>query len=504
MASSPARVIQGAFLGNRPQLHPRHHQAGTVQLATRGPATQLPPSLVNFQPRGAGQRLPEPVQRKMEAFFGADFSDVRIHVGNEAPSIGALAFTHGSDIYFAHGQYNPTMPHGQRLLGHELTHVVQQRAGRVRNPFGSGIAVVQDPGLEAEADRMGMRAAAEPAVQPKMEPSPLHRSPVAPPRAPAVQQKPALRWNASGPAQRFSRPPHAVQRAVQPGVIQRVKAYRVQGGSGFESQSILQLGTGGYKIPLDQQHKQLNIAVGDILHSIYYLKEKRGGLGDIYEFNIDDTLFNTWIVPASIPQHHASTNPRRLWKPPQDAISRRLVQEFLALVDPRLMQKVFTQGKSHEEAKQEITEENEPFLGAWAGGPINPDTGDWPAIPAPRIGDTDQPSYKVEAGPPWLWILSFYLGGSKPALTGPKVQKRVPQEVKDPAYLLDQIDKLLAWASTHPIENSKVLLRQLTKLKKQAQEAIEVGDDNIQPFYQEFARHKRNLLPSTHWFLPLH
>ena len=36
---------------------------------------------------------------------------------------------------------------------------MQQRAGRVRNPFGSGVAVVQDPGLEAEAERMGVRVA---------------------------------------------------------------------------------------------------------------------------------------------------------------------------------------------------------------------------------------------------------------------------------------------------------------------------------------------------------
>jgi hypothetical protein len=94
----------------------------------------------------------------MEGLLGADLSGVRVHVGPEAASIGALAFTVGSDLYFAPGQYNPGSPQGQRLLGHELTHVVQQRAGRVRNPFGSGLAVVQDAALEAEADRMGMRA----------------------------------------------------------------------------------------------------------------------------------------------------------------------------------------------------------------------------------------------------------------------------------------------------------------------------------------------------------
>jgi GNAT superfamily N-acetyltransferase len=95
----------------------------------------------------------------MEAAFGTSFADVRVHVGPEAASIGALAFTHGSDLYFAPGQYNPQTQHGQRLLGHELAHVLQQRAGRVHNPLGSGLAVVQDAALEAEAERKGQRAA---------------------------------------------------------------------------------------------------------------------------------------------------------------------------------------------------------------------------------------------------------------------------------------------------------------------------------------------------------
>ncbi len=114
--------------------------------------------MLNLRPSG-GRTLPESVQKKMESFFRADFSDVRVHVGPEASSIGALAFTYGSNLYFAPGQYEPNSPHGQRLLGHELTHVLQQRAGRVRNPFGAGVAVVQDPGLEAEAERMGVRVA---------------------------------------------------------------------------------------------------------------------------------------------------------------------------------------------------------------------------------------------------------------------------------------------------------------------------------------------------------
>jgi hypothetical protein len=150
--SSRAGVVQGAFPGGRPR--------GAVQAFGAGESFQLPPTMSLSRP--GGQPLPETVQKKMESFFGTDFSDVRIHVGQEASSIGALAFTHGSNIFFAPGLYNPGTPQGQQLIGHELTHVVQQRAGRVRNPYGSGVAVVQDPLMEAEAERMGLRAAMAP------------------------------------------------------------------------------------------------------------------------------------------------------------------------------------------------------------------------------------------------------------------------------------------------------------------------------------------------------
>ena len=158
----------------------------TVQRRGHGDAFQLPDNFAGLG-SGAGQPLPAAVREKMEsAFGGASFEDVRVHVGQQATSIGALAFTLGTDLYFAPGQYNPQTLHGQQLLGHELTHVVQQRAGRVRNPFGSGLAVVQDHAMEAEADRMGRLAAQAPTAklaQPKMagapqQPADRHTPPV--------------------------------------------------------------------------------------------------------------------------------------------------------------------------------------------------------------------------------------------------------------------------------------------------------------------------------------
>jgi Domain of unknown function (DUF4157) len=193
------QVIQGFFIGGTSPAMARSVQPRAVQpaitaprpgppgLASAGAATKIQakpapgrPPVVHgapqiFQPsggngsfeidpvqiglaRGGGKPLPQAVLAKMEGAFGADFSGVRVHVGPQAARIGAVAFTTGNDLYFAPGQFQPESVKGQQLIGHELAHVIQQRQGRVRAP-GSGVAVVQDRALEAEADRLGMRAA---------------------------------------------------------------------------------------------------------------------------------------------------------------------------------------------------------------------------------------------------------------------------------------------------------------------------------------------------------
>ncbi len=89
----------------------------------------------------SNQKLDGKTNDKMESFFNADFSDVRIHSNPEShqlnESIQAKAFTHGTDIYFNKGEYNPNTAGGSHLLAHELTHVVQQRpANQVNRATG--------------------------------------------------------------------------------------------------------------------------------------------------------------------------------------------------------------------------------------------------------------------------------------------------------------------------------------------------------------------------------
>jgi hypothetical protein len=80
--------------------------------------------------RGSGEALPDSVRTSLEPQFGRDFSDVRVHTGAEADALsrqlGARAFTTGQDIFFRSGDYQPESEEGKKLLGHEMTHVVQQ------------------------------------------------------------------------------------------------------------------------------------------------------------------------------------------------------------------------------------------------------------------------------------------------------------------------------------------------------------------------------------------
>lgn len=98
-------------------------QAGTPQVGS-----DLEQRLKNTH--GKGTSLPRPTLQKMENAFGQDLSQVKIHQDPSSiqmnQELNAQAFTHGSDIYFNQGKYQPGTETGDHLLGHELTHVVQQ------------------------------------------------------------------------------------------------------------------------------------------------------------------------------------------------------------------------------------------------------------------------------------------------------------------------------------------------------------------------------------------
>ncbi|HKP51307.1 MAG TPA: DUF4157 domain-containing protein [Chloroflexia bacterium] len=88
------------------------------------------PPIVHEVLRSPGQPLDSGVRGLMEPRFGHDFSRVRIHSGptaeQSARDLNANAYTVGHDIVFGAGRFIPGTHEGQRLIAHELTHVVQQ------------------------------------------------------------------------------------------------------------------------------------------------------------------------------------------------------------------------------------------------------------------------------------------------------------------------------------------------------------------------------------------
>ena len=105
----------------------------SLQLATNGSF----PIEDNFETRlnsneNGGSPLPDGVRSFMEPRFGTDFSQVRVHTGNEAVQmnrdLNAQAFTHKQNIFFGAGK----SPSNDALTAHELTHVVQQTGAAQR------------------------------------------------------------------------------------------------------------------------------------------------------------------------------------------------------------------------------------------------------------------------------------------------------------------------------------------------------------------------------------
>ncbi|MFT3721517.1 DUF4157 domain-containing protein [Pseudorhodoferax sp.] len=112
------------------------------------------------QRRGAGSPLAASARAFLEARLQADLGAVHVHTDSQADAMAAAvqarSFTHGSDLYFRAGAYDPHSDSGLRLLAHEITHVLQQAEGPVSaTPVGDGIAL-SDPGdaFEREADRV--------------------------------------------------------------------------------------------------------------------------------------------------------------------------------------------------------------------------------------------------------------------------------------------------------------------------------------------------------------
>lgn len=122
------------------------------------------PASVEQVLRSPGQALDSGTRSWFEPRFGQDMSGIRVHTDRAAQQsardIRANAYTVGSDIVFAAGQFAPSTHAGRHLLAHELTHVAQQGGNGVvaRDQHGTP-ASVSGVTIDCGANRITFRSA---------------------------------------------------------------------------------------------------------------------------------------------------------------------------------------------------------------------------------------------------------------------------------------------------------------------------------------------------------
>lgn len=183
-AASPPqrRCACGGIVG--PEGECRACRQQRLQRQASGQATPATaPPIVEDTLRSSGQPLDAATRAFMEPRFGHDFSKVRVHTGPQADesahAVSALAYTVGRDIVFRADEYQPTSNVGQRLLAHELAHVVQQGFGNTgvrrteneRTPTSQARLKIDQPGdvHEQEADLVADRVMRMPESVPHLQ-----------------------------------------------------------------------------------------------------------------------------------------------------------------------------------------------------------------------------------------------------------------------------------------------------------------------------------------------
>ncbi|RIJ77345.1 DUF4157 domain-containing protein [Nakamurella silvestris] len=173
------RLDEGAAHRSRPEAGPQAHRHNGdcehVQRSVAGPAAGVEidsgggtlgaetTSRIE-RARSGGVALADPVRRRMEAAFDADFSQVRVHTGGEAAdlnrSVSARAFATGNDLFFGAGQYAPDTREGEQVLAHELAHTVQQGAGGVQRSTVHRLLTAKETDVQALRSDRGLKKGA--------------------------------------------------------------------------------------------------------------------------------------------------------------------------------------------------------------------------------------------------------------------------------------------------------------------------------------------------------
>ncbi|MDR4484436.1 MAG: DUF4157 domain-containing protein [Nitrospirales bacterium] len=140
--------------------------------------TYTAPASVDHVLASAGRPLEPALRQDMEQRFGQDFSRVRVYTGaaaeQSARDVNALAYTVGHNIVFGAGRFAPATNAGQRMLAHELTHVVQESVG------ANQIGVIRGDVIRGHPPVPVLRRDPQPAAQSRPAPTGIQLAEVLP------------------------------------------------------------------------------------------------------------------------------------------------------------------------------------------------------------------------------------------------------------------------------------------------------------------------------------
>jgi hypothetical protein len=180
-ALSPSRVLlRKCNCADEPEAEPcQHCRGGTVQRAVApSPRAGLPggraaPAFTDRvdAARGGGRPLPRATRERLDDALGPAVAGMRVHADARADAlaraVAARAFTVGSDVFFAGGEYRPGSAAGDELIAHEAAHVAQQAGAAAAGPL---TIMPADDAREREADAVA-RAMRDRRAAPPMTPS---------------------------------------------------------------------------------------------------------------------------------------------------------------------------------------------------------------------------------------------------------------------------------------------------------------------------------------------
>jgi hypothetical protein len=182
VSAAPPAIQRKPLENDRKHASTPHGQSSSAPTESQtSPATEASVRSLD----SGGRPLDAALRSFFEPRFGRSFEQVRLHTdpaaGASSQDLDARAYTRGRHIVFAPGQFQPDTERGQRLLAHELTHVVQQGFAGQERIQRSYVAPVADETVIRELPQLSV--AAEETDTPEIQRAP---GPDTPAEAPAL------------------------------------------------------------------------------------------------------------------------------------------------------------------------------------------------------------------------------------------------------------------------------------------------------------------------------